>query len=438
MELNKLINDFIIKKLEKKASGKSLSLEIRLWLAFLALSLPFYILKHFELSHYFVLFTFAQLTLSLLAFPILLIPFLNKKRNEPLLLILCCFFPTLPLISLIMVRALHLFLPGFTERQCEIDSFINNQSRPSHHTWNQVSSLDPLTLVEQPPIPQNAGGAGGFGFIEFVEFGEFMTHLPPKTMRELILEHSGSDLDLFLKKNFNFTNHFKRFFLERIYRDDEIDTNKLLLLMLLPRKKELSHDVLREIMLTITFIDLYKELSETEINTLMNIGDDKLNFFFNKLSQDQIRLIFTRPFDLDEYIELLLDLNELSAELDPANNMSDLIKNAPSTLKKTEARLVHKFLKDLKSDEFEINILLTPKSFERASKLFSNCVAIYFNRFHSDIFIVTKDRTPIACVEISNNKIVQIAGKQNQPLAPQINDHIYDIFEKAKRNYKES
>lgn len=102
-----------------------------------------------------------------------------------------------------------------------------------------------------------------------------------------------------------------------------------------------------------------------------------------------------------------------------------------STKERIKQRLYHKFLLNMKITGFQTQVLISNHDYVNASEEFSNCVKTYVDEA-SNVFVVYDKSTPIACVEVRNNKIVQISGQRNISLPSSMINLIENEFKRAK------
>ena len=270
----------------------------------------------------------------------------------------------------------------------------------------------------------------------------YKTNAPPKaqdtetTLKNKITNEFLSDIDLFMKTHLQFTTHYKRFLLERISKNGEIDSSRLFLLMLIPNVKTMPLDVLREITLSLNNLEV--TLSSSEISRLM-YAKVLVDTYFKKLSPTEIKSIFTRPYSARDYLNLLLDtydfelLTKQDPTFEPAITMQELVLNAPSTKENQRKRLKHPYLLNLYelNSRYEVKVLLSHSEFQNAGNTFSNCVASYYNTERS-VFTLMQGSNPIACVEVMGDKIVQCSGYKNNETTPEVTAYVKDLFKRAK------
>ena len=231
--------------------------------------------------------------------------------------------------------------------------------------------------------------------------------------------------DDFINEHFQTSGQFKRFFFERVMDNGKIIGDKLLFLLLIPRRKEMPIDHLKQIIIGCNNVKFEISFDERlKLNQI--VTTNHVNRLFAKLSDDQIKMIFTRPFDAEDYINLIIETTE---PLEPSRTMSELIDSAIVNPENANRRLRHSYLSKIKENKtYNFQVLLSKRDFNRASRDFSNCVKNYHD-FSCDVFTVTDfNGNPVACVKIQNHKITEIAGYKNNDVNPVDKSKIKEIF----------
>lgn len=242
--------------------------------------------------------------------------------------------------------------------------------------------------------------------------------------------------DLFLETYFQKSQSFKRMFLERVSDEGEVFSGNVLFLLLLPRVKTIGLDHLREMVIAANF----REELDYCIDDMIDLFPQKhkIDDLFEHFTDQEIKSVFTRRYDPEDYIDLLKDsfsLNLQDNRLIPAPTLDRVIDDASVTKEFRDAKLTHKFLLKIEPNlpKYKVKVLLLKSEFMEGGKAFSNCVRSYYNSPDQDCFTLSSfDNTPLACVRVKDGEIVEMSGYRNAPLSSQITEEIDLAFKKAK------
>lgn len=192
----------------------------------------------------------------------------------------------------------------------------------------------------------------------------------------------------FCKKHFNQSGPgFIRFYQQRALVTEVHGRAFINYSLSIPKAKEMNSDQLRKVLLS---YDL------TFKNKIMD-----LNLAFKNYSVNQIEQIFTTPGNRS-----FLELNTLSEPFPLAFKFSDLERLVTQ-------RMLPQSLQNIHMEEisgFLFKVLITQADYNETSDLFSNCVRNYWGDERTYIITVFKKLSPLACIELQDNSIRQIAG----------------------------
>lgn len=336
-----------------------------------------------------------------------------------------------------LVNFIHFILPGRYRRELEVENFLDQAEREidaeEAQIENYTQTLNRWKINYQGAVPLPPPSMSDEVQRRCFELYRSLNNPEAHPVIKVSTEFKVNP-DLYLNTYFNSTPHFKRFFLERIKdAEGDVSKEKLAFFMMIPRLKSLPLDAVREIVLAANNLE-YQVLPSSLFKEVQKLD---LNYYFEKLSNEQIKMIFTRSFDAEEYMSLLLDLTRSKLKLEPANQMRDLIDYAPVQEEKRQERIKHKYLLNLEKIHrpgLRIKLLATKKDFDQASVDFSNCVRTYHSKPQSDVFTVYQnDKEPLACVEIMHNKILQLKGVRNETPSLVIRTLVEDLLNHARR-----
>ena len=326
---------------------------------------------------------------------------------------------------------LHNLLPGKEARTNEINTFRVQAEQNNARNFYR----------NRQPAPRNIYEAEVEGFGRHIAEEQERNRqawAAERTRSLLQMEMLRDDIDLFLKTYVQFTSPFKKFFVERMFSEKQLNESKLRMLLSIPRIKTMPIDFLREIILSLNHVKFDNPFSlinspqaKVWFHTFVESGI--LDDYFKDFTDEQIRLVFTREYSASGYMNLIYTLQGkgVVTPLKVSNNMPELIfQNDPE---KKELR--HNYLEllpSIKHDHFKFRLVRSRSEYAWTGQHFSNCVRGMFEpNSLSDIFTVsTHNGDPVACVEYRLSRIVQIAGYGNT----QVSRSVVDFVNKSLRD----
>ena len=239
---------------------------------------------------------------------------------------------------------------------------------------------------------------------DFIRERERVSYL--KESPKGLIEDFKSDPKGFISYYFNSHQSLIKHYLMKAYVDDQVNESFVFNSLLIPRRKTLPTESLKNILYTISNLERYPYMLRKQFT-----DPDFMNKPFSSYTDAQLTLVFTRPFNVD----VLFKTVTLTQEVFPVCSSVGEIADHVLIKREFQNQDIHKMDNQV-FDGFRFRLLKTAKDYKDCGNIFSNCAKSYFSK-NSDMLMVFKDNEPFACVEVVNRgEICEIKGPSNATL----------------------
>lgn len=253
-----------------------------------------------------------------------------------------------------------------------------------------------------------------------------LTKDTPQFRWEKKIENYRKNTKLFLEENFVFSSSLMKFLHDRSLSQGNYLYSFLLTL---PLKKHISVDNLKWIIVGTQY-----EKDSKMIYNLMSkkyFNQETLDHCFKKYTEEDIKKILTKSYNMKEWITLLHVALKKGTELEVVSSIRELYSQVVNT-KKIQNTDIYARVHKMEKDGYKFLFLHNKFEYETLGDQLSNCVATYFVR-DGDIVAIYKDNLPYACLELKDGSINQLLGYKNRRLDSTELKHIKELFRQGNQ-----
>ena len=220
------------------------------------------------------------------------------------------------------------------------------------------------------------------------------------------------DLSTFVKTHFTESQSLTRLIGESLKDENgNHDFILLRLLMLIPKRKEMSVDTLRAIVLASRMIDTSPEkfMSQHKVNLFSNEmvklskNPELVSEAFKDYSEAQIKTMLTNRYSALEFFQLIQEVALSKKKTDPS------LKFIQKILNHKVRELANKNITKLEQvplpEGYSILVFKNTSDFSKAKADFKNCIVSYFDR-PVDTFGLYYRNEPVACVCVNKHRMI--------------------------------
>lgn len=239
-----------------------------------------------------------------------------------------------------------------------------------------------------------------------------------------VLIEFKKDPKAFVEKYFPQSQSLTRHYLERATINGQTNMKFILNSLLIPRRKTLSVEVLKNILYTLVHAQGFPAVSGAQ-----GIYNETISKQFENYSDAEIGKVFTRPYLFSDYASLICSP---PIPFPVFTSMEQIYANVlvvKNTINPEVLDLDQKVFKGL-----TVKHLKSKRDYEQCGEKFGNCVRGKFKEQNSTDFITFyNDEDPVACIELgSGMRILEAKGIRNEYLRPGLIDVINDIISQGK------